>query len=473
MDMHEKHTGEAINEKIGESIADMGISADPENRITRIDISFLINLNNYEYPARMLSYLLYIFVLFSFNSATTWIESVSPHSVTHSEYRYYFDFLLVGLVCSGVINNSKLRAFINVPIGLTNLFFIIPRLDPFRPALQLRDSLDAIRYSMWDHSFTFLKFAAVLYLITSIVDSTCQYLYRAKQKALPVLNDFYWPPATKSKSLPARWLRVRPLIFLCLSIVLWMLLLIHVISGARLAEAFLPRPLASSGYLLILIMSLATFCLFCAFRFANLSADEVLKIDTRKPILILRSFADERKLDGVHDNLLHPTDRFTLEPMLTGQLAKFGPSIALHKPGKRLPFLNTATESVSSADWQEKFLSYVDKAGIIVFIVGKSRGLIWELEQVVTRGLLYRTILIIPPHVGGQGVAWNTFLNKLPRRMGLYGLKDLQIEDPVLVRWTSKGKMLLLQSSTHKTDNSCALALQYCIKMTATERAKN
>jgi hypothetical protein len=320
--------------------------------------------------------------------------------------------------------------------------------------------------------------AAVLFLTIKVITLVIiNYLRRAKLKALPTLGDFYLPPATRPKGQLRRWLRIRPLMFMCLGIFLGLMPVVNVFSfvilGFYFYEVFLPPPLARSSILIPIIWSIAAVCISCAERYANPKAHEALKIDSRPPILILRSFAEEESFDPLFQDLLFKyVDFNNLETLLMSQLSKYGSTIALHKSGRKLPFSNIATELVNSETWKEKFLSYLDKAGMIVIIVGVTPGLLWEMEQVTTRGLLPRTILILPTYfrVKDDGT-WSIFLRKLPKGMRLNRLKDLHVGNTILVRWSTKGDMLVLQSKLRKKDESCtALALYHCLRMTGVEK---
>jgi hypothetical protein len=131
-----------------------------------------------------------------------------------------------------------------------------------------------------------------------------------------------------------------------------------------------------------------------------LRLDEVRALDSRPPLLLLRSFADdnlplERRFRMLGNLLQAP---FTLEELIVDRLWAVGPVMAIGRPEETLSPVGAAREYVADAAWQERLLSSLDEASWVVGILGDSEGVMWEFRQVDARGAADRFVLIFPPH---------------------------------------------------------------------------
>jgi hypothetical protein len=120
-------------------------------------------------------------------------------------------------------------------------------------------------------------------------------------------------------------------------------------------------------------------------------------------VLFLRSFQDE----NAH---VRPKRLFTLlarrrprlEEVLVRSVSKLGPAVAIGLPGERLPPLGAMRAYYADADWQKAVLDWMTRAYAIVMIGGASSWLLWELGEVLRRGLAGRLLLILPPDVSQE-----------------------------------------------------------------------
>jgi hypothetical protein len=134
-------------------------------------------------------------------------------------------------------------------------------------------------------------------------------------------------------------------------------------------------------------------------RTLALHVEEVRARDPRRPLLLVRSFAD--------DNLeLEPQfeyfgrlfrKRLTLEEFIVSHLLTLGPVVAIGKPHERLSPLGAAREYVFGPGWQERVSTVLDECSWVVSILGGSEGLVWEYEQIIRRGIADRLMLVVPP----------------------------------------------------------------------------
>jgi hypothetical protein len=139
-------------------------------------------------------------------------------------------------------------------------------------------------------------------------------------------------------------------------------------------------------------------------RMANRHAAEVLAQDRRPPVLLLRSFSDDRLLMRVmpadrHSFLgrigLQRVERF--EEVLAWSLAPYGPVTAIAEPGHRARPLGAAREQLQTQDWLAVVTQRIVTARVIVLVVGTSPGLAAEVDTLRRVGALDRTLFVIPP----------------------------------------------------------------------------
>lgn len=130
------------------------------------------------------------------------------------------------------------------------------------------------------------------------------------------------------------------------------------------------------------------------------SADE-----ERHPVLMLRSFADDRRLlrarrvdraSIVERLCLRRFERF--EEVAALALAVYAPVVALSDPREKLPPpLGAERRSFTNDDWMEEIRQLILAARLISVTVGRSPSLRWEIGQIRAAGALDRTIFLFPP----------------------------------------------------------------------------
>jgi len=168
---------------------------------------------------------------------------------------------------------------------------------------------------------------------------------------------------------------------------------------------FVPLPLALTWYdqsllgrLLVRSLQLSPplgyFLLIRARRYFQFSADSLLSIDKRKPILFLRSFADDGRM-----NFWRPDKSlldFSLEARLSNHFAGFGPFIAIGSPKDPVPQIGAARAILSDDAWQAKVLAWMSEASAVTMYSGKSQWVTWELAKLVDKERVAKLILMIP-----------------------------------------------------------------------------
>lgn len=127
--------------------------------------------------------------------------------------------------------------------------------------------------------------------------------------------------------------------------------------------------------------------------------------DERPPVLLLRSFADDRVrmrarlLDrgSLIDQLaLRRWESF--EEVEAAALAKHGPVYAVATPGELLPpALGAVRKELTQEDWQSAVAELAESASLIAVTLGRSEGLVWECTRIRDAGLLHKAVFLIPP----------------------------------------------------------------------------
>jgi hypothetical protein len=116
------------------------------------------------------------------------------------------------------------------------------------------------------------------------------------------------------------------------------------------------------------------------------NVEHALRVDSRPPVLLLRSFAD--------DGLMRGGERF--EVWLANELKKFGPLVAIGAPDDELPELGAYRSYVPNHEWQDYARSLMEKAQIILLMPSTSASVGWELSKIHRSGHLWKTALLFP-----------------------------------------------------------------------------
>lgn len=149
----------------------------------------------------------------------------------------------------------------------------------------------------------------------------------------------------------------------------------------------------------------AFLLLIRARRYFQVSADTLLAVDKRPPILFLRSFTDdekERYLGAVYSK--RSVLDLSLEMRLANHFFRFGPFVAIGSPRESIPQLGAARVLLPDDQWHERVLSWMRDAAVVVMYGGKTAWVNWELTQLLKNGSATRLILLIPEIKGWRRV---------------------------------------------------------------------
>jgi hypothetical protein len=127
-----------------------------------------------------------------------------------------------------------------------------------------------------------------------------------------------------------------------------------------------------------------------------LRADRVLELDNRRPILFLRSFADDKVRlwgKGIYGKLR----RRTIDEAIKRFAERLGPFIAIANPNTKLPRLGAAQTYFSNETWQNAIARWVQMAQMIVMVAGRTEGLRWELDHIFSNEGQAKLVIFLPP----------------------------------------------------------------------------
>ncbi|WP_431240981.1 hypothetical protein ACQ86B_29090 (plasmid) [Mycolicibacterium aichiense] len=141
-------------------------------------------------------------------------------------------------------------------------------------------------------------------------------------------------------------------------------------------------------------------------RLAAPTVSETLAADHRREVLFLRSFADDDLAIRTHRSMRHspvefattlPFERF--EVVLTWTAWRIGPVCAIGKPktGHALQPLGAAREFYADDTWQHAAHDRIASAALVIFVVGRTEGLQWEIRNARAQGALERCLFVVPP----------------------------------------------------------------------------
>ncbi len=135
-------------------------------------------------------------------------------------------------------------------------------------------------------------------------------------------------------------------------------------------------------------------------------AAEVLRRDGRRPVLLLRSFADDRVMlwkGSAMERKMNPLNlQNTLEDTIATVFKKVGPVVAVGKPGERLPPSGAARAWLADDEWQKWIRDLIQWSQRVVMILGDPMtqdGLAWETEQIFSLATPQKTVIVIPPNL--------------------------------------------------------------------------
>jgi hypothetical protein len=123
------------------------------------------------------------------------------------------------------------------------------------------------------------------------------------------------------------------------------------------------------------------------------TAESVLSVDRREPVLFLRSFVDDERVRFLQAE--RALFDFSLEARLATHFFKTGPFIAVDSPNHTAA-MGAARASLTDAEWQGTVLEWVRAARLIVLLAGVSHWICWEMRRIVELGYSRKLVILMP-----------------------------------------------------------------------------
>lgn len=123
--------------------------------------------------------------------------------------------------------------------------------------------------------------------------------------------------------------------------------------------------------------------------------EEILEQDRRPIVLYLRSFGDETV--QIKRSILGESMPFSFENLMVQALWETGPVVSVGDPTDMTPMFGAARVYLADDEWQAHVTDWIDQAGLIVVLVGKTAGLEWEYRQIGALQQSHKVMFLFAP----------------------------------------------------------------------------
>lgn len=194
-------------------------------------------------------------------------------------------------------------------------------------------------------------------------------------------------------------------------------------------------------------------------RLVRAGAERALLRDERSPLLLLRSFTDDPATVPPKSLLFKLISRrVRIEELLGAQFSRLGPFIAVGMPGERLAPLGAYRAYLDDDNWQEAVLRWIDRSSVTVMVVGTTRWVRWELQQIQNFNAADKLIMVFPPDPLGWRKRWAVVGDCFAQSAWSEGLREAAKPEVLVLRLLPHGKVLAVVSQKHgQTDYELAL----------------
>jgi hypothetical protein len=191
---------------------------------------------------------------------------------------------------------------------------------------------------------------------------------------------------------------------------------------------------------------------------AQPSVDELRAVDPRRPILLLRSFRDDRLLawQRMRTFSMAFDRRKRFEQALARTLQQLGPLVAVGAPDERVPQLGAARSYLLDAEWQDRVLAWMNDSLAIIMIAGSTDWIRWELHRAVERHLEHNLMILLPPDRAspraapgaGRDARWQNVCAALADTAWSPALAAVDVEHLLLCRLKPDGRVWAMTSGS-------------------------
>jgi hypothetical protein len=202
-----------------------------------------------------------------------------------------------------------------------------------------------------------------------------------------------------------------------------------------------------------------------------LRAARVLELDNRRPILFLRSFADDKvRLWG--KGIYGKFRRRTIDEAIERFAKRLGPFVAIANPNTQLPRLGAAQTYFSNDTWQNAIGRWVQTAQMIVMVAGRTEGIRWELDHILADEGQAKLVIFLPPAFRKDSVVAARWFSEHFSHTR-YG-QDLSAIDPrkvIGIAFREDGLFVVETRRVHRREVDYLIAMQAIIFATAAKAA--
>jgi hypothetical protein len=201
-------------------------------------------------------------------------------------------------------------------------------------------------------------------------------------------------------------------------------------------------------------------------RHASLDAREVQEQDPRPPVVLLRSFADdELEMSGLPELMWSPPT--TMSWVAAERLASIGPVVAVGEPGEELPPLGPYRLFLPAGNWHVEVERLIASARAVFLVLGRSQGVLWELERILARENPGGVTVIVPPaEPGDLEQRWEAFL-ALARDHRVWRLAQHLDPTALLLVRPMDGRSALAIAASRPDGAAYAMAFGVCAALEA------
>jgi hypothetical protein len=142
-------------------------------------------------------------------------------------------------------------------------------------------------------------------------------------------------------------------------------------------------------------------------RLLRFSLDALQEVDARPPVLFLRAFKDDQvPLKPAQLSLFGRVLELgrrpnSLDQLLLEEATPIGPVVGLGNPDDKRPPYGAARGYFDHKTWQEAVTDLANNAILIVICIDDSAGIWWEVEHLVGRRHLHKTLFVLHPRYAG------------------------------------------------------------------------
>ena len=197
------------------------------------------------------------------------------------------------------------------------------------------------------------------------------------------------------------WITVMTFLFICMGVALFIALNQPGQTFWTLAALIIGFAMVLSGA--VFMQWVVHITSRIARRFMRRSLEEAQALDTRAPVLFLRSFLDDQVALNARRFRLEQwlfdaaSRRTNLDHIVMTEGSALGPTVALGDPSDRTPPYGAARGYFDHSDWQDAVARLCDDSRAIIMTLDGTEGVAWEVEHLRTRRHAAKTLYLLRP----------------------------------------------------------------------------